>query len=363
MDISAGTLIPLGGLMVGIVFGIAGRAGRFCTLAMLEDAYYNADCRRLRAFALAMATALAATQLLVAFGLIDPGLSIYRVPRLGIAGSVLGGLAFGLGMALVGTCGFGTLVRVGGGDLRAIVVFLVIGLAAMMTMRGLIGPLRITLLDPVGVTLSPAQGLDTHLVAWFGAGAHWPAVAALVLGLGFWALKDRRLRATPRLWGSGLAVGLAVGLGWLVTGNLGADPFAEPALVSATYVAPLGETLLYLMIYTGSAADFGIFSVLGVVLGSFVAAMALRRFRWEACDDARELKRHMVGALLMGVGGVTAMGCTIGQGLSAVSMLALSTPLVLGSIALGARLGLDYTLTGEWRPVLRGLLGLRTEER
>ena len=125
-------------------------------------------------------------------------------------------------------------------------------------------------------------------------------------------------------------------------------------------MAPLGNTLLYIATFSGSRADFAIGSVAGVILGSFVAALVARVFRWEACDDARELKRHMTGALLMGTGGIMSMGCTIGQGLSAFSALAISAPVTMLAIALGARLGLEYTMTGEWRPAVRNLLGLQS---
>src|SRR5512144_2598408 len=121
------------GLLAGGVLGVAGRAGRFCTLAMLEDAFFGSDVRRLKSFALAAAVALLGTQALAAFGIVDLSRSIYLTPSIGLGGAIIGGLMFGVGMALVGTCGFGTLVRIGSGDLRAIVVFLVLGLSALAT--------------------------------------------------------------------------------------------------------------------------------------------------------------------------------------------------------------------------------------
>src|SRR5512144_2467668 len=100
------------GLLAGGVLGVAGRAGRFCTLAMLEDAYFGSDTRRLKAFALAAAVALAATQVLAALGFVDLTRSIYLTNAIPIGGAIIGGFLFGIGMALVGTCGFGTLVRI-----------------------------------------------------------------------------------------------------------------------------------------------------------------------------------------------------------------------------------------------------------
>lgn len=350
------------GLAAGVILGVAGRAGRFCTLAMLEDAFFGSDFRRLKSFALAAAVALLATQTLVAFGIVDLSRSIYLTPSIGLGGAIIGGLMFGVGMALVGTCGFGTLVRIGGGDLRAIVVFLVLGLSALAAMRGLTGMLRLTLIEPLTLRLS--DGTNQTLMSLFGVGPHATArpvlIAILVGALGFWALADGKLIRSPRLLVSGLAVGGAIAFGWFATGWLADDEFDPARVSSLTFVAPLGDAILYIATFSGARLNFGIGSVAGVVGGSLAAAMLARGFRWEACDDARELKRHMAGALLMGTGGVMSMGCTIGQGLSAFSTLAVSAPLTMLAIGCGARLGLEFTMTGEWWPTIRRFFGART---
>ncbi|RTE89244.1 YeeE/YedE family protein [Bradyrhizobium sp. LVM 105] len=348
------------GLAAGAVLGVSGRAGRFCTLAMLEDAFFGSDLRRLKSFALAAAVALLATQALAEFGIVDLSRSIYLTPSLGLGGAILGGLTFGIGMALVGTCGFGTLVRVGGGDLRAIVVFLVLGLSALATMRGITGVLRMMLIEPLSLRLS--EGSDQTLTSLLGAGGALRAflVVSIATALAVWALADGRLVRSPRLLASGLAVGGAIAFGWFATGWLADDEFDPVRVSSLSFVAPLGDTILYIATFSGARLNFGIGSVTGVVAGSFAAAMLARGFRWEACDDARELKRHMTGALLMGIGGVMSMGCTIGQGLTAFSTLAVSAPITLLAIACGARLGLEFTMTGEWLPALRRLFGVST---
>ena len=350
------------GLAAGTVLGVSGRAGRFCTLAMLEDAFFGSDFRRLKSFALAAAVALLATQALVEFGVVDFSRSIYLTPSIGLGGAIIGGLMFGTGMALVGTCGFGTLVRVGGGDLRAIVVFLVLGLSALATMRGVTGMLRVLLIEPLSLRLP--EGTNQTLTSLLGPGSG-PAtrallVASVAITLAFWALADGKLIRSPRLLASGLAVGGAIAFGWFATGWLADDEFDPVRVSSLSFVAPLGDTILYIATFSGARVNFGIGSVAGVVAGSFAAALLARGFRWEACDDARELKRHMIGALLMGIGGVMSMGCTIGQGLSAFSTLALSAPLTMLSIACGARVGLEFTMTGEWLPAVRRLFGAST---
>lgn len=328
---------------------------------MFEDAFFGSDFRRLKSFALAAAVALVATQLLAGFGMVDLSRSIYLTSSIGFGGAIIGGLMFGVGMALVGTCGFGTLVRVGGGDLRAIVVFLVLGLSALATMRGVTGMLRVRLIEPMSLLLT--EGSDQTLTSLLGHGsgaAHFILVTAIAAMLAFWALADGELVRSPRLLVSGVAVGGAVAFGWFATGWLTDDVFDPVRVSSLTFVAPLGDSILYIATFSGSRMNFGIGSVAGVVLGSFAAALLARGFRWEACDDARELKRHMSGALLMGVGGIMSMGCTIGQGLTAFSTLAVSAPITMLAIACGARFGLEFTMTGEWLPAVRRLFGAST---
>ncbi|MBB4362570.1 hypothetical protein GGD65_003603 [Bradyrhizobium sp. CIR18] len=358
--LSPSTIAFACGLAAGAVLGVAGRAGRFCTLAMLEDAFFGSDFRRLKSFALAAAVALLATQVLAAFGIVDLSRSIYLTASIGLGGAIIGGLMFGVGMALVGTCGFGTLVRVGGGDLRAIVVFLVLGLSALATMRGITGMLRLMLIEPLSLRLP--EGSTQTLTSLLGAGSAMRAilVVAMSAALAFWALADGRLIRSPRLLASGIAVGAAIAFGWFATGWLADDEFDPVRVSSLSFVAPLGDAILYVATFSGARLNFGIGSVAGVVAGSFAAAMLARGFRWEACDDARELKRHMIGALLMGIGGIMSMGCTIGQGLSALSTLAVSAPVTMLAIACGARLGLEFTMTGEWLPAVRRLFGVST---
>ncbi len=360
--LSPSTIAFACGLAAGAVLGVAGRAGRFCTLAMLEDAFFGSDFRRLKAFALAAAVALVATQALVEFGVVDLSRSIYPTSYIGFGGAIIGGLMFGIGMALVGTCGFGTLVRVGGGDLRAIVVFLVLGLSALATMRGVTGVLRVLLIEPLSLRLP--EGTNQTLTSLLGPGAGLAMrtllVASIAIALTLWALADGKLIRSPRLLIAGFAVGAAIAFGWFATGWLADDDFDPVRVSSLTFVAPLGDSILYIATFTGARVNFGIGSVAGVVAGSFAAALFTRGFRWEACDDVHELKRHMTGALLMGIGGIMSMGCTIGQGLSAFSTLAVSAPMAMLAIACGARLGLEFTMTGEWLPAVRRLFGAST---
>ncbi len=332
------------GLALGLALGFVARRGRFCTLGALEDALYGADTRRLRMWLLAMAVAIAGTQTLLLAGEFDLSRSIYVTPRLEWGGLVIGGLLFGLGMALVGTCGMGTLLRLGGGDLRSFVVFLVMAVTAMATLRGFLGLARIRIVEPLtaGLPGVTSQRLPDLLgLTGAGAAALAFAVAGLIAALAFAVKGGSLLRARRHVF-TGIAVGVLVTAGWWATGIAGFDEFESRRVESFTFVAPLGDTVLYTMLTTALQPDFPVGAVIGVTLGSFVATRVAGQFRWEMPDDRREMGRHILGAALMGFGGVTALGCTVGQGLTGASTLAVGSFLAIGSIVLGARIGLYW---------------------
>ncbi|WP_051241473.1 YeeE/YedE family protein [Stappia stellulata] len=354
MDVDTAQTVAIYGFAGGLVLGLAARVGRFCTMGALEDAFLGGDKRRLRSWALAIAVATALSQALAHLGILDFHHSIYLSSGFPWLGAVLGGMMFGVGMALVGTCGYGTLARIGGGDLRAVVTFLVMAVSAYMAMRGLTGVVRQAAIDPWILSFEATGGmaLDGIFDAFTGLDTG-PAIGLLIAAsLAFWALKDASFRAETRLVVSGVAVGLAIVGGWLATGLVGSDPFAPQRLESFTFVRPLGDTLVYMMTFSGATVTFGIGSVVGVVAGAIAGALFKREFRWEACDDVRELRRHIVGAFLMGTGGVMAYGCTIGQGITAASTLSVSAPVVMISIAIGARAGLAWLIEGSLRGIL-----------
>ena len=338
-------ILAVGGLICGIAAGVAAQYGRLCTFAAIEDALVAGDLRRARAFALAIGVAILATQSLSYAGLIDLIRTPYSAPRLELLGLASGALLFGLGMALVGTCGFGLLVRAGSGDLRAVLSAVVLGIAAFAATAGLLAGPRIAIAQTGVVSLGGAgQGSLTRLIA-DAAGPGTAFAFALLLGAALlaFALTNMRALRKQRLLAAGVLLGLAVACGWLVTGTLG-DPFDAQRLESLTFVAPIGRVLLVAMGERMSAAGFAVLSVLGVVAGSFAVAFARRELRWEAFDDQREMRRHLLGAVLMGTGGVLAKGCTIGQGLSAASTLAVSAPIAILGMVLGARLGLAWLI-------------------
>ena len=330
------------GFLLGLALGFIARRGRFCTLGAIEDAVYAADTRRLRAWVLAVAVAIAGTQLLATTTTFDVSQTIYVSPRLEWAGAVIGGLLFGVGMALVGTCGFGTLLRLGGGDLKALIAFLVIGVSAYMALRGLTGMVRIRWIDPLAFDLSPRKGQTLGELVGLSRDSHDVLAGAVALGLAGLALAHPGFRRSPRLISTGCAIGGLVVAAWWATGVAGQDIFDSRRAESFTFVSPIGETLVYAMLASGTRVDFPVGSVLGVLAGAFVSAKLAQEFRWEAPDDVREVKRHLLGAFLMGSGGVTALGCTIGQGVTGLSTLAFGSMLAIVSIFAGARIGLYW---------------------
>ncbi len=334
------------GLALGIALGFVVRLGRFCTFGALEDATYSGDSRRLRSWIVAVAVAIAGVHALELWGGLDLSRSIYTGSRVEWGGAIIGGLIFGFGMALVGTCGLGTLRRIGGGDLRALVVFFVMAVSAMMTLRGLFGNVRLNLTNTLGTTIAGKSQRITELFGVTGTSAALAAgiIALLLLVIAF---NHKGFRQAPRYALTGVAVGALIVLGWWATGIIGFDSFEDRRIESFTFVAPLGDTLLYAMISSGLKPDFAIGAVLGVVFGSFLAALYAGAFKIIGARDVGHLGRGIVGGVMMGFGGVTALGCTIGQGVTGVSTLSLTSFIAIASIIAGARLGLYYMV--EWK--------------
>jgi hypothetical protein len=348
-DIPPFLMRTLLGFGLGLLLGFVARRGRFCTIAAIEDVIYAKDMRRAGAWILAAAVAVIGVHALELWSGLDLTRSIYTGPRIEWGGAIIGGLMFGAGMALVGTCGFGTLLRLGGGDLKSLVTFLVMAVTAMIAMRGLIGLGRIRITDPLTFDLpnSMSQRLP-KLIGLTGPSMSFTAMAlgaAIIIAIFAAAIYARaNLPKSMRVFATGIAVGLIVVLGWWATGIAGFDLFETRRVESFSFVAPLGDTLLYFMLASGLRPDFPVGAVLGVIAGAFVAARSAGQFEWEAPDGAGEMRRHLFGAVLMGVGGVAALGCTIGQGVTGVSTLSLGSILAIASILTGARISLYWLI-------------------
>jgi uncharacterized protein len=351
------TILLVGGFFCGLLAGGAAQFGRLCTLSAIEDAAVAGDFRRARAFTVALATALLTTQLFVTFGVLDLSSSPYAQSRIELLGLICGAFLFGLGMSLAGTCGFGLLIRMGTGDLRAFISAGVLGIAAAAATGGILSPLRLTIANLWIVDTSSLPLPAFPYAAWLRTASidNLAITVAIVSVLVGWSVASVRFRRRRNLILAGLGLGLSVTLGWIVTGPL-ADPFGAHRLESLTFVAPIARALFLTMGENITSASFAVATVVGVVIGSCAVTWYRDETRWQAFDDAREMRRHLIGALLMGFGGVLAKGCTIGQGLSASSTLAATAPIAILFMILGARLGLFYLIEGRtlWGSLVTG---------
>ena len=342
----AAWVLPGSGFAAGALLGLASRAGRFCTHGAIEDVVLGGDSRRLRMAFLGLGVAMVCVFAMEGLGWMDLAASPFLLSPASLVATALGSLAFGVGMALVGTCAFGALARLGSGDMSGLMVTLVVGISGYAVASGVLAPARLATLPPPDAAPS---GL-AHLLGGAIGVAPWLlglAAAALLLGA---VLADRGFRASRGFVAWGVVIGAGVALGWAGTAWVAAHGFEPVTPRSISYVRPLGETMIEAMTARAGPPGFGVGAVLGVLAGAWLGSRATGAFRWESCDDAKTLRRQIVGAALMGVGGTLAFGCTIGQGLTAASALAASAPVAMAGMATGSWLVLQWMVRGPlWR--------------
>ena len=331
------------GLLIGLAYGIVGLLSGFCLLSSLRGWWAEGDSRLIRTFTLALAVAVIATQSLAGYGAVDLAKSVYLQPSFSIPLMFGGGLLFGYGMVLANGCGSRALVLLGRGNLRSFVVVIVLGMTAQMTLRGLIAPARIALLQ--ATTTKPVYlTLPELLMAGGGLPARITVALVISAALIVFAFAHAPFRRASGQVAAGIAVGLLVAAGWFATGYLGADEFNPAAVTSLTFIAPVVDAVQYVMLSTGLTLNFGIAMVFGVFAGSLLTALVTGRFRLEGYTSPRHMLRSISGAALMGSGGAMALGCSIGQGLTGISTLALSSLVAVAGILLGTAAGLRGAL-------------------
>jgi uncharacterized membrane protein YedE/YeeE len=347
---------------VCLILGALMQRSHFCTMGAVSDIVNMGDWTRMRMWLCAIGVAIAGTQTLGWAGIVDPDRSFYAAPAMPLLSHLIGGLMFGFGMVLASGCGSKTLLRVGGGSLKSLVVLLVLGLFAYMTMRGVFGVFRVQVLDAASIGFAHGQDLPRLI-----GGGDAAAVAGWRLGLGLaiggaliaFAFVDREFRRAET---SLAAVGIGAGVVavWVISGVLGyvaeaPDTLEEKfvgtnsgRLEALSFVAPVAYTMELFMLWSDKSRvlTLGIAAVLGLLAGSFMHAIISRQFRWEGFHGTEDTANHLLGAALMGVGGVTAVGCTVGQGLSGVSTLALGSFVSLAAILVGGWAALRYQV---WR--------------
>jgi uncharacterized membrane protein YedE/YeeE len=354
--------VVAGGFILSFIFGAVANRTNFCTMGAVSDVVNMGSWGRMRMWLLAIAVAIIGTYVLQFAGLIDFTKSFYVRPNATWLSYALGGFLFGVGMTLGSGCGSKTLVRLGGGSLKSLVVFICLGIAGYMTLKGLFGIWRIRFIDPVATDLSAhglaRQDLPTLLSSWTGVSL--PAVqgaVALVVALALLAFvfKDRDFRSSFDHILGGTVVGLVIVGGWYVTGHLGygenpdtlETTFAATnshTIESLSFVAPVAYSLELLMLWSDKSlgVTFGIAAVAGIILGSLTYALTSRTFRWEGLAGAEDTANHVIGGALMGFGGVTALGCTIGQGITGFSTLAVGSIVAFAAILAGSALTMKF---------------------
>jgi hypothetical protein len=356
----ANTVVWLG-FAIAFILGAVSARTQFCTLGAVSDIVNMNDWSRMRMWVLAMAVAIIGAQVMYALGLIDLTKSFYVRSNITWLSYLLGGLMFGAGMTLASGCGSRTLVRIGGGNVKSIVVFAFLAISAYMTMKGLFGVWRVSYLDAISFDVA-ARGIATQelgaLFAATGIDSKTAQITAACVVAGamlIFVLKDREFRKNLDGWLGGLGYGLAVVAAWYITAHLGygENPDTLETVFfgtnskqaeSLTFVAPAAYTLELLMLWSDKSllVTFGIAITLGMILGSFAYSLLFKRFRWEGFVSVEDTRNHIIGAVLMGAGGVTAMGCTIGQGVTGLSTLALGAFIALAGMIVGCAAMLKY---------------------
>ena len=365
------------------VFGVAFIMGaivnktNFCTMGAVSDMVNMGDYSRFRAWLLAIVVAIVGMLILEAAGVADPDGSFppYRANQLIWAENLLGGFLFGIGMTLASGCGNKTLIRIGGGNLKSIVVFLIVGVIAyFMTTpfpgsdQTLFSILFYDWIRPLAISLDTKQDLGSMISSENSMTMRLIAGGVISLLLLVYIVKSKGFRMNPEHWFAGIAVGLAVLAGWYLSSSMMVDipdegeqyslveyyenwdmisdsEEGKPAQGSTlspqsfTFVNPMGQTVGYASSgLQPSLLTFGIISVFGVILGSLAWALISRSFRIEWFFNIKDFVNHVIGAILMGFGGVLAMGCTIGQGITGLSTLAVGSIIAFVAIIFGSAL-------------------------
>ena len=354
--------VLLASFVLSFIFGAIAQRTHFCTMGAVSDIVNMGDWQRMRQWACAAGVAMLGFGLLVYLGKIDPTKTLYAGARIAWASAIVGGLMFGFGMVLASGCGSKTLVRIGGGSLKSIVVFVVMGIAAFATLKGIAAVVRVATVDMLTINSIAFNALSMPASSLFGLkiGAAQMLCAALVGGgLVIWALISKEFRSLENLL-AGMGIGLVITLMWWASGSLGFIAEHPETLQEAfiatnsgraealSFVAPVAYTVDWLMFFSDKSKvlTLGIASVFGVIAGSAVMALLTKSFRWEGFGGTEDVGNHLVGATLMGVGGVTAMGCTVGQGLSGISTLSTMSFIAVAAIIGGAVLAIKYQI---WR--------------
>ncbi len=344
--------------LIAVAIGVISQRTHFCTMGAIADVFNMGDWTRAHQWVLAVGVAMIGFAALSQLGLIDSSKTLYAGNRFMWLSSTAGGLMFGYGMVMASGCGNKTLVRIGAGNLKSLVVFLVLGLSAFATLKGITAVLRVNTVDAISLSMPSNADLGTLIASVTGIANEstniWTGYVLGVL-LVLWVLRHADFWTFENLLAS-LGVGALIVLMWWVSGHFGFLPehpeTLEPVYLGTysgrieamSFVAPVAHTLDWLMFFSDKSKflTVGVVSVTGVIVGSAVSAVQQKTFRWEGFASVDDLSQHLIGSALMGIGGVTALGCTFGQGLSGISTLSLNSFAAVAAIVLGAVLSIRH---------------------
>ncbi len=385
------TQVLLSVFLIAVILGAVLHKTNFCTMGAVSDLVNIGDGTRMRSWFFAIAVALIGVLVLEATRLVTlPADTFppYRTANFAWLRYLLGGLMFGVGMTLGSGCGNRTFVRIGGGNLKSLVLLVVFAAPATYVMlwtdffntafMSWIQPTSIDLerfgvkSQELGAILGGLLGIQNISAMHFGLGAVIAAVALIII------FKSKDFRASSDAILAGVVLGLAVIAGWWITGGAwgaawkefaefeaAGNPPSRVAVQSYTFISPMGDTMRYALEPSNLALiNFGVMALAGVILGSFIYAIVAGRFRLEWFASFKDFLAHGVAGVLMGTGGVLAMGCTIGQGVTGTSTLALGSMLALAAMIFGSAMTMKvqyYMLDehGFWHALRMGLADFR----
>jgi uncharacterized membrane protein YedE/YeeE len=353
------TLVVLwGGLALGIALGGIAQVSRFCTMGALADWFTYGGTDRLMLWAIAVLVAAVGSLALVDGGLLDANQTLAWSNKFLWLSNLVGGAIFGVGMVLASGCPQRNLIKLGSGSLKALVVLLVAAVVAQMSLRGMLAPVRVELLDSAGLTLAHSQDLGSLLAKPLGMDAtalRWWVIAVVFAATARWWWRPAR-QLEKSQWFAGGAIGILVVLAWALTGYAGYVPEHPDTLEAMwlgtyshrpeafTFAAPLAHSLDLLTLWSdrNTVLSYGVVVSLGTVLGSAALALLRKEIRIESFRGTTDLVNHLLGGALMGFGAVTAMGCSIGQGLSGLSLQSAGAVVMVVGMTTGTWLALKW---------------------
>ncbi|MCL4433112.1 MAG: YeeE/YedE family protein [Epsilonproteobacteria bacterium] len=326
-------MVNIFAFLIGLTYGVVAQKTQFCFSGAIKDFILTKSTRRAASVLTAVITAIIASQVLAHMYEIDLAKSVYLQADVNYFSILLGGALFGVGMMIADGCSSRHLVKFAQGDLYSLVTIVFIAVFGYISAKGILS---------IGLEPIMKNEFLLQLSAWFPNQALPIYVIVPFLLVALWIAVPRFKSLVSCI--DGILVGLLIALAWYVTGVVGFDDFEPLPLEALSFVYPSGKTLEYLMFFSGSTLSFSVSVVFGIVLGAFVMSFFNKKYRFGCVISQKnnKLKNGIFGGMMMGIGGIMAIGCTIGQGLSGVSTLAFASFLAITSIMISAYFTAKY---------------------